>query len=281
MGIDEDVSGLISAQAHRLLGHVFLDLARPHAALAAYKRTLELRQELDGVDAPPVADVCDSVACSYTEIGNIEQAFEYLEKATTIHNTHDPSKMMRTLAIRAMACLRAGHPGDALAAIRECWRLQGKTQKDIETSSYPKHSGDIMLLARILWLQDNKAESQELVSRTVTMRRGTFGENGGPRVADSLFTLARILEDVGELVLAAKLLRQVVEMSGDAPEMRPHKARAFWFSANVEAKIGGDEAKVVELRNNARAVRQTIEDREWPDDETDAAFMKLVSWMLW
>ena len=92
--------------------------------------------------------------------------------------------------------------------------------------------------------------------------------------------LARILEDVGELVLAAKLLRQAIEMSGDAPGMKPHKARALWFSANVEAKIGGDEAKVAELRENARAVRQTI-DMEWPGDETDDAFMKLVSWMLW
>ena len=55
---------------------MFLDLARPHAALSAYKKTLELRQKLDGVDSPPVADVCDSVACSYTEAGDVEQAFE-------------------------------------------------------------------------------------------------------------------------------------------------------------------------------------------------------------
>lgn len=281
LSIDEGVSGPVAAQAHRLLGHVFLDLGQPHAALAAYKKTLELREKLNGVGSPPVADVCDSVACSYTEVGDVEQAFEYLEKATAIHNAHDPSKVMRTLSIRAMTCLRAGQPEDALAAIRECWRLQGMTQKEIETSSYPKHSGDIMLLARIFWHQGNKVEAQELVSRTVAMRRGTFGENGGPRVADSLFTLARILEDVGELVLAAKLFRQAIEMSGDAPGMKPHKARAFWFSANVEAKIGGEEAKVAELRENARAVRQTIEGREWPDDDTDDAFMKLVSWMLW
>lgn len=281
LSIDEDVSGPGAAQARRLLGHVFLDLARPHAALAAYKTTLALRQKLDGVHSPPVADVCDSVACSYTEVGDVEHAFEYLEKATAIHNAHDPSKMSRTLAIRAMTCLRAGQPEDALASIRECWRLQGMTQKSIETSSYPKHSGDVMLLARMFWSQGNKAEAQELVSRTVAMRRGTFGENGGPRVADSVFTLSRLLEDVGELVLAAKLLRQVIEMSGDTPGMKSHKARAFWFSANIEAKIGGEEAQVAELRENARAVRQTIEDRESSDDETDAAFMKLVSWMLW
>ncbi|KAF4459225.1 hypothetical protein FALBO_14020, partial [Fusarium albosuccineum] len=281
LSIDEDVSGPIATQAHRLLGHVFLDLAQPRAALSTYKKTLELTEKLDGHDSPPVADVCDSIACAYTEVGEVEHAFEYLEKATTIHNSHDPSRMMRTLAIRSMTCLRAGQPENALTAIRECWRLQGMTQDEIEASHYPKHSGDIMLLARIFWLQGNKGEAQELVSRTVAMRRGTFGENGGPRVADSLFTLARMLQDGGELVLAAKLLRQIVEMSGDALGMKPHKARALWFSAGVEAKIGAEEDRVAELRENARVVRQTVGGREWPDDDTDEAFMNLVSWMLW
>ncbi|KAM7201281.1 hypothetical protein V8F33_003381 [Rhypophila sp. PSN 637] len=45
-------------------------------------------------------------------------------------------------------------------------------QNEIKASRYPKHSGDIMLLARIYWLQDKKAEAQELASRTITMRRG-------------------------------------------------------------------------------------------------------------
>lgn len=67
-----------------------------------------------------------------------------------------------------------------------------------------------MLLARILWLQGKKAEAQELASRTVAMRQGVFGEDpskGGPRVADSLFVVSRMLDDRGKAVLAAKLLR--------------------------------------------------------------------------
>lgn len=81
----------------------------PYAALATYK-ALQLREKLHGPDSPPVADVCDSVACSCTEAGDVKRAFEYLGRATAIHNAHDPSKMMRTLAIRAMTCLRAGQP---------------------------------------------------------------------------------------------------------------------------------------------------------------------------
>lgn len=258
-----------------------MDLAQPDAALAAYRKTLELRQKLDGVESPPMADVYDSIACCYTVTGDVEQAFEYLEKATAIHNAHDPSKMTDTLAIRAITCLRAGRPEDALAAIRECWHLRGVTQKEVETSSYPRHSGDIMLLVRIFWLEGKTAEAQELVSRTISMRKEALGENGGPRLADSFFTLARILEGMGDSVQAADLLKQIIEMSGDAPVMKPHKARALWFSANLEAKMGGEEANVAELREKARAVQQTIEGREFPGDATDAAFEKLVSWMLW
>lgn len=92
---------------------------------------------------------CNSIACSLTEAGDTDQAFIWLDKATAIHNAHDPSQLARTLAIRSMTCLRAGPAENALSALHECWKLQGMSQVDIEGSKYPKHTGDIMLLARI------------------------------------------------------------------------------------------------------------------------------------
>ncbi|KAK4221160.1 hypothetical protein QBC38DRAFT_461780 [Podospora fimiseda] len=304
-----DLAVPIAAQAHRLLGHVSLDLAQPRAALAAYQDALTLRSKLEfGRETSPVADVCDSIACAYTEAGDTASAFVYLERATAIHNAHDPSKMARTLAIRSMTCLRAGKPDDALDAISQCWTLQKKTQDEIEKSQYPKHSGDIMLLARIFRSQGKLAEARELASRTINMRRSVYGERGGPRVADSLFTVAMMLhEDMGELTLAAKLLREVVDISGDAPGMKSHLSRALWFLAGVEEKLqkttsaskqtettsGGSEQLVgsdfsitsnvnpEELRQRARETRESIPEREWPDEDTDEAFMRLVSWMLW
>jgi tetratricopeptide (TPR) repeat protein len=280
--IDATISPLITAQAYRLLGHLSIDLARPRAALAAYQQALTLREQLEGAESPGVADVCDSVACALTELGDVAQASPYLDRATAIHNAHDPTKMSRTLAIRALACLRGGQAEDSLEAIRECWRLQGGlTQEQVEASRYPKHSGDVMLLARILWLQGKKGEAQEFASRTIKMRRGVYGERGGPRVADSIFTVARMLEERGEVVLASRMLKEVVEICGDAPEMKAHLARAFWFSAGMEAKMDGHEDDVAELRERAREARSRIEGREWPDEDTDEGFMRLVSWMLW
>ncbi|KAK0702012.1 tpr repeat-containing protein [Lasiosphaeria miniovina] len=297
--IDDGLSGSIAAQAHRLLGHISLDLSQPRAGLAAYEQALALREKLEAPESPPIADVCDSIACAYTEAGNVESAFSYLERATAIHNAYDPSKMSRTLAIRAMTCLRASQAEEALDAIRACWGLQKMTQEQIEASRYPKHSGDIMLLARIYRLQGKKAEARELASRTITMRRGVYGEKGGPRVADSLFTVARMLHEEGEPTLAARLLREVMEISGDAPSMRTHLARALWFLAGIEDDItkvskelregsgttqNSTEEKLTgpeDMRERAKAVRNSIEDREWADEDSDEGFMRLVSWMLW
>ncbi|CAI6092704.1 unnamed protein product [Clonostachys chloroleuca] len=113
------------------------------------------------------------------------------------------------------------------------------------------------------------------------MRRDTRGENGGQRVADSLFSLAHILEDFKEYTHAAQILSQIVAISGNNPDMRPHLARAYWFLANVEAKIDQGGNHVAELRNKARESRKAIDSREWPDDDTDEGFMRLVGWMLW
>ncbi|KAK3366577.1 hypothetical protein B0H63DRAFT_529950 [Podospora didyma] len=131
------------------------------------------------------------------------------------------------------------------------------------------------------------------------MRRGVYGEKGGPRVADLLFTVARMLHEEGESTLAARHLREVVEISGDAPRMKTHLARALWFLAGIEddiSKVSNEpregsgmiqnstEEKLTgpeDMRERANAVRKSIEDREWADEDSDEGFMRLVTWMLW
>ncbi|KAI0387825.1 tpr repeat-containing protein [Hypomontagnella monticulosa] len=281
-GLDAKINplGPNAAQAYRLLGHISLDMARPNAALEAYRKALAIRQKLEEPDSPPIADVYDSIACSYTEAGRTTDAFEFVEKATTIHLRHDASKMARTEAIRALTCLRAGQADESLEALRRCWELQGLTQEQIEKSKYPKHSGDIVLMARIKWQQGHKTEAQELASRTIAIRRGAFGEHGGPRVVDSMFIVGRMLQEKGEDVLAAKLFHEIIGMSGEMMEMKGHRARALWFLANAEEKIG-DSSSAVRLRKEAKEVRSQITSREGEDEDSNEGFMKLVSWMLW
>jgi tetratricopeptide (TPR) repeat protein len=91
-------------------------MAQPKAALSAYHQVM-LRERLEEPNSPPIADVYDSIACSYTEQGKVSEAFEYLTKAAAIHRVHNPHRMGRTQAIYAMTLFRAGQPEEALAAL--------------------------------------------------------------------------------------------------------------------------------------------------------------------
>lgn len=254
-------------------------MAQPKTALSAYRKALNAREKFEEEGSPPIADVYDSIACSYTELGMVSEAFQYLSKAADIHHAHNPLHMARTKAIYAMTHLRAGQPQEALESLMCCWQLQGLTEEQIINSKYPKHSGDIVLLARIKYAQGLKQEAQQLASRTISIRRGIYGDKG-PRVADSMFLVARMLEAGGEEVLAAKLLRAVVEISQDVIEMQGHLARSLWFLAVVEDKMG-DKHKAEQLRLEAKNERDKICGKEVFGEDTDESFMNLVGWMLW
>lgn len=266
------------AQACRLLGHVALDMAQPETALSAYRKALAASETFEEENSPPIADIYDSIACAFTELGMVAEAFTYLSKASDIHHAHNPLHMARTNAIYAITHLRAEQPQQALEALTCCWQMQGLTEEQIIHSKYPKHSGDIVLLARIKYAHGLKQEAQQLASRTIPIRRGIYGDKG-PRVADSMFLVAKMLEADGEDVLAAKLLRKIVEISRDVLEMQGHLARSLWFLAMVENKMG-DKCEAEQLRLEAKNERGKLCGKDVLDEDNES-FMNLVGWMLW
>ena len=100
------------------------------------------------------------------------------------------------------------------------------TEGQLEKSRYPKHSGDIVLLSRIRYAQRDCESALELASNSITIRKGILRAKG-PRVAYSMFLVAKMLADEGKIASAMKLLRKVVEMSQGMVEMRGHRARAL------------------------------------------------------
>ena len=228
---------------------------------------------------PQIADVYDSIACAYTEIGDVAQALEILDKAKAIHLGSNPGPMSRILAIYAMTYLRAGKPDDALQALEGCWDLQGKTEEQICQSRYPKHSGDIILLARIYHMQNKKEEALQLASKTITIRKGILGSKG-PRVADSMFIVAVMLRESEKDALARKLLREITDMAQRMVEMQGHLARSLWTLGSILEKTGQiDEG--AGLKVSAREVRSQIQDRETGDNHMEEAFSELVGYMFW
>jgi len=277
--LDIDPYGRICAQAYRLLGHIGLDVAQPRAALSAYQEALAAREKLEEPNSPAIAEVYDSIACSYSEIGDVTQALEHLAKADAINFAHFDKTSARTQAIYSLAYLRGDQPDKALEALRLCWKLQNKTQEEISESQYPKHAGDIVLLARIHYALGHKEEGQRLASRSITIRREIFGSKG-PRVADSIFIVARMLAAAGEQVVAARMYGEIIEMSRDIMEMKGHLARALWFLASIEELLE-NPAEAERLRKDANDERDKIQEREVLDEDSDEAFMGLVGWMLW
>lgn len=262
-----------------MLGHIALDVAQPKVALNAYQKTLEARLKLFDSNNPQIADIYDSIACAYTEIGDVTEALVILDKSKAIHLSNDPKCMARTLAIYAMTYLRAGKPDEALQALKSCWELQGMTEEQIAQSRYPKHSGDIVLLARIYHMQNKKEEALQLVSKTITIRKGILGSKG-PRVADSMFIAAGMLRETGKDALAMKLFREIIDMAQGMIEMQGHLARALWTLGNM-LEESGDSGEGPRLKRTAREVRGKIRGRETEDEETDESFSKLVGYMLW
>ncbi|KAK4221444.1 hypothetical protein QBC38DRAFT_540134 [Podospora fimiseda] len=274
-----------------------MDGIRDQGAIAgqAYRllgHALVLRSKKEGgLETPAVADVYYSIASVYTEIGDTATAF-------------------------TMTCLRAGQPDDAQAARTESLALQEMNPWSLKSPS-GTHSGDIMLLARILRSQGKHAEARQLPRRTIIMRRSLFErltERGGLRLADSLFTVADSMstfartfdENLGLLIKAADHLKEVIKISSGNPGMKGHLVRALWVLAGIEERIkkkrlsrlsAGQKNPPIrifhlefniefptnpnELRRRARAARNSIPQREWSGEDTDEGFMPLVSWMTW
>ncbi|KAF2468654.1 uncharacterized protein BDR25DRAFT_335130 [Lindgomyces ingoldianus] len=277
--LDLDPNSRICAQAYRILGHINLDVAQPRAALSAYQKALVVREKIEEPDSPAIAEVYDSIACSYSEIGDVTLALEYLAKADAINFVQFNETSARTQAIYSLAYLRGNQPEKALEALNLCWKLQNKTEEEISISQYPKHAGDIVLLARIQYALGRKEEGQRLASKSITIRRGIFGAKG-PHVADSIFIVAQMLVAESELLVSARMFREIIDMSRDMVEMRGHLARALWFLASVEDRLD-NPSEVERLRREAKVERGRIQGREAPDEDTDEAFMSLVGWMLW
>jgi hypothetical protein len=62
-------------------------------------------------------------------------------------------------------------------------------------------------------------------------------------------------------------------------EMRPQVARALWMLGRIEEGFGNVE-EAEKLKANAKQVRSEIEGREGDDEDSDAGFASVVTWLL-
>jgi hypothetical protein len=110
-------------------------------------------------------------------------------------------------------------------------------------------------------MDEAKKEGLQLASQSILLRRGVFGSNG-PRVADSIFFVSRMMAGWNEH-----------NMSRDMEKMHGQLMRALWFLASFEDILNDPEAGK-KYRNEANEEGLKLTGREgWeaPDEDTDDA----------
>ncbi|CAG9994310.1 unnamed protein product [Clonostachys byssicola] len=280
------------SRMYTLQGHAQIELCHPRAALATLKRVLQIEEDRYGPKSMGVAKACDSIAYAYTEIGNTNEASVFIRRADAIYadkaryfgteGAQQSNMTPRAQAIHSLVHLRAGRIDEAISTLRKFWSERHMTIDCVDPSPDTNYGGDMILFARICWAQGKAVEAQELASYSITMRRAFYGPHGGARVADSLFLVAHIQYYRGLTEISSIVLRRIIDMGEtNNRELDPHIARAYWFLARNLESLGADAATVLDLRARALTIRHTIRNHEWPTENTDEAFMKLVTYMLW
>jgi len=173
------------AQAHRLLGHISLELGRPRAALLAYSKALNTVLELTSADPPSTAmiaagDILNCIACCLLEIDNFAAALQTISWSASIHNAHNPDGMPRTHAVRALAYLQTNQPLCAKDEFSKFQEMQDPPWQDILDTPHPRTS------ATARWLLMDIAESATVV------------EDMRPHLARALWVMFIAKEPVSE-----------------------------------------------------------------------------------
>jgi hypothetical protein len=135
-----------------------------------------------------------------------------------------------------------------------------------------------VLLSRIEAAKGNKELALQLVSMTISIRKDIHGIKG-PRVADSMYIAVGMSRDEGNDAVAAKMLRETVDMARGMLEMRPQVSRTLWTLGRIEDDFG-NTLEADRLKAETKEVRSQIEGREGTDEDSEAGFASIVTWLL-
>ncbi|KFY81724.1 hypothetical protein V500_11143 [Pseudogymnoascus sp. VKM F-4518 (FW-2643)] len=241
-----DKTSLAFASAVDLSGLIDLDMNNPSKALVPFKLALEIRENLLGPEDPLVASSFNNIGLSYTETGDLEEAYSAHENALSIRLRAE-TRLDNTYSNISSLLLRMGKPNEAEKMMQKC--PKGRLDDAMRLASKALTSGQK--------LQGNKLKT-----------------------CDSLYDVADIYVRQERVSSAIELLKQLVDISETLAEAEGQLARAsyklsvLYGEKEMLAESQACKARAISLRDKLRP-----ESKDSPFEESE--FMKLCLFMLW
>ncbi|KAI9658288.1 MAG: hypothetical protein M1821_002421 [Bathelium mastoideum] len=278
LDIFPDKTSLAFASAVDLSGLIDLDMNDLQNALARFNEALELRTNCLGADDPLVASSLNNVALAYTEMLELDKAYEAHLKAIDIRLRSQINRIGNSYSNLSSLQLRMGKPDEAEKTLKKCPSLADFTDETFLQTGNPRFSGDMVLLSRIRRQQGRHQDALRLASKALAFRQKMLGNR--LKTCDSLYDVATMLHEQQKLASAVELLKQLVAISETLKEGEGQLARANYKLAVLYAEKGQD-AESKECRFRAVELREKLRagSKEAPFDEGE--FNKLCLWMLW
>lgn len=136
-----DRKSLAYASAVDLKGLVDLDICRPKNALAAFEEAYQLRSDiLPGEDAFLAANLVN-LGLALTELGELDGAFDYLQKSIDIRLKHNSDRIGNSYSNMSSLLLRMGKPDEAEEMLKRCPSLKDFTDETFLKTGNPRFSG--------------------------------------------------------------------------------------------------------------------------------------------
>ncbi|KAL9078490.1 MAG: hypothetical protein Q9157_002578 [Trypethelium eluteriae] len=191
---------LAFASAVDLSGLVDLDLNDAQSALDRFHAAYKIRVKCSGPDDPLVAASLNNIALAYTEMEELDKAYEAHMKAIEIRLCSAPDRIGNSYSNLSSLQLRMGKPNEAEKTLKKCPSLLDFTDETFLNTGNPRFSGDMVLFSRIRLRQGRNEDAMRLASKALTFRQKMLGNR--LKTCDSLYDVAGILHKQHKLASA-------------------------------------------------------------------------------
>jgi tetratricopeptide (TPR) repeat protein len=169
-------------------------------ALPHFKTAMDIREKILGSDDSLIASSLNNIALAYTEMNELDKAYEAHERAISIRLRTQSDRIGNSYSNMSSLLLRMGKPNEAEEMLKRCPSLQDFTDETFLQTGNPRFSGDMVLLSRIRLAQARLDDSMRLASKALAFRQKLLGNR--LKTCDSLYDVAGLLRQQGNVASA-------------------------------------------------------------------------------